>query len=63
MRWMKADFSVELKLFVIQFEKKPQPGDLIEIFRGTYQHWAIYVGDGFIIHLAPPCESFLLLIK
>ncbi|KAF5896027.1 HRAS-like suppressor 3 [Clarias magur] len=37
-------------------DKKPQPGDLIEIFRGMYQHWGIYVGDGYIIHLAPPCE-------
>ncbi|XP_066517802.1 phospholipase A and acyltransferase 3-like [Hoplias malabaricus] len=36
---------------------KPQPGDLIEIFRGTYQHWGIYVGEGDIIHLAPPCET------
>ncbi|XP_030648772.1 phospholipase A and acyltransferase 3-like [Chanos chanos] len=35
---------------------KPQPGDLIEIFRGTYQHWALYIGQGSIIHLAPPCE-------
>uniref|UniRef100_A0A8C5AFT0 LRAT domain-containing protein n=1 Tax=Gadus morhua TaxID=8049 RepID=A0A8C5AFT0_GADMO len=25
---------------------KPQPGDLIEIFRGSYQHWAVYIGDG-----------------
>ncbi|XP_066466451.1 phospholipase A and acyltransferase 3-like [Tiliqua scincoides] len=32
------------------------PGDLIEIFRFGYQHWAIYVGDGYVIHLAPPCE-------
>ncbi|KAM9795657.1 phospholipase A and acyltransferase 3-like [Neosynchiropus ocellatus] len=35
---------------------KPEPGDLIEIFRGSYQHWAVYVGDGFIVHLAPPSE-------
>ncbi|XP_035265388.1 phospholipase A and acyltransferase 3-like [Anguilla anguilla] len=39
------------------FDQKPEPGDLIEIFRGTYQHWAVYIGDGFIIHLAPPTES------
>ncbi|XDV52306.1 hypothetical protein PO909_021049, partial [Leuciscus waleckii] len=36
--------------------KKPAPGDLIEIFRSGYQHWAIYVGDGYVIHLAPPSE-------
>ncbi|XP_026137212.1 HRAS-like suppressor 3 [Carassius auratus] len=39
-----------------QQEKKPEPGDLIEIFRGTYQHWAVYVGEGYVIHLAPPSE-------
>ncbi|KAJ6609198.1 hypothetical protein lerEdw1_015243 [Lerista edwardsae] len=33
-----------------------QHGDLIEIFRFGYQHWAIYVGDGYVIHLAPPSE-------
>ncbi|KAL1261889.1 hypothetical protein QQF64_007154 [Cirrhinus molitorella] len=37
-------------------DQKPKPGDLIEIFRGTYQHWAIYVGKGYVIHLAPPSE-------
>nr|XP_035118927.2 phospholipase A and acyltransferase 3 isoform X2 [Callithrix jacchus] len=43
------------------FESRPRPrprprlGDLIEIFRFGYEHWAIYVGDGFVIHLAP-CE-------
>ncbi|XP_073676317.1 phospholipase A and acyltransferase 3-like [Garra rufa] len=36
--------------------KKPELGDLIEVFRGLYQHWAIYVGDGYVIHLAPPSE-------
>uniref|UniRef100_A0A3P8YKV9 LRAT domain-containing protein n=1 Tax=Esox lucius TaxID=8010 RepID=A0A3P8YKV9_ESOLU len=36
---------------------KPQPGDLIEIFRGTYQHWALYVGEGYIVHLCPPTEA------
>lgn len=35
---------------------EPKPGDLIEIFRPIYKHWAIYVGDGYVIHLAPPCE-------
>ncbi|XP_067237423.1 phospholipase A and acyltransferase 3-like [Chanodichthys erythropterus] len=39
-----------------KYDKKPEPGDLIEIFRGTYQHWAIYVGEGYVIHLAPPSE-------
>uniref|UniRef100_A0A671EPC1 LRAT domain-containing protein n=1 Tax=Rhinolophus ferrumequinum TaxID=59479 RepID=A0A671EPC1_RHIFE len=32
------------------------PGDLIEIFHIGYWHWALYVGDGYVIHLAPPSE-------
>ncbi|XP_060032335.1 phospholipase A and acyltransferase 5 isoform X1 [Erinaceus europaeus] len=37
---------------------KPQPGDLIEIFRIGYEHWAIYVEDDCVVHLAPPSEEF-----
>ncbi|XP_040904879.1 phospholipase A and acyltransferase 4-like [Toxotes jaculatrix] len=33
-------------------EPEPQPGDLIEIFRVGYQHWAVYVGDGYVVHFA-----------
>ncbi|XP_057706787.1 phospholipase A and acyltransferase 4-like [Corythoichthys intestinalis] len=39
-----------------QYDEKPKPGDLIEISRGTYQHWAIYIGNGYVVHLAPPSE-------
>ncbi|KAM9741588.1 phospholipase A and acyltransferase 3-like [Menidia menidia] len=39
------------------YDKKPERGDLIEVFRGSYQHWAVYVGDGFVVHLAPPSEG------
>lgn len=39
-----------------EYDQKPEPGDLIEIFRGSYQHWAVYVGKGYVIHLAPPSE-------
>lgn len=35
---------------------EPKPGDLIEIFRPFYRHWAVYIGDGYVIHLAPPSE-------
>ncbi|KAM7418172.1 hypothetical protein PAMA_017699 [Pampus argenteus] len=31
--------------------KEPEPGDLIEISRGFYQHWAVYIGDGYVVHL------------
>ncbi|KAK3877283.1 hypothetical protein Pcinc_017986 [Petrolisthes cinctipes] len=36
---------------------QPSPGDLIEVDRPGYQHWALYVGDGYVIHLVPPCEA------
>lgn len=39
----------------------PQPGDLIEIFRPAYQHWALYLGDGYIINLTPVGERELIL--
>ncbi|XP_064186203.1 phospholipase A and acyltransferase 1-like isoform X3 [Anguilla rostrata] len=35
----------------------PQPGDLIEIFRPAYQHWALYLGDGYIVNLTPVDEG------
>ncbi|XP_015424472.1 PREDICTED: HRAS-like suppressor 3 [Myotis davidii] len=36
---------------------EPKPGDLIEILRPGYQHWALYVGDGYMVHLAPPGDT------
>ncbi|KAM6158143.1 phospholipase A and acyltransferase 3-like [Rhynchocyon petersi] len=35
---------------------QPEPGDLIEIFRPSYKHWAICVNDDYVVHLAPPSE-------
>ncbi|XP_020823641.1 uncharacterized protein LOC110195292 isoform X2 [Phascolarctos cinereus] len=35
-------------------QQEPKPGDLIEIFRRGYSHWAVYVGYGCVVHLAPP---------
>ncbi|XP_053225109.1 phospholipase A and acyltransferase 3-like [Podarcis raffonei] len=37
---------------------EPKPGDLIEISRVGYQHWAIYVGSGYVIHLAPSDDLY-----
>ncbi|XP_034531493.1 phospholipase A and acyltransferase 3-like [Notolabrus celidotus] len=28
-----------------------KPGDLIEISRGAYQHWAVYIGNDEVVHL------------
>ncbi|NXH07786.1 HRSL1 enzyme, partial [Loxia leucoptera] len=38
----------------------PQPGDLIEIQRTFYDHWAVYVGDGFVIHVTDEGASPIL---
>ncbi|XP_059711456.1 phospholipase A and acyltransferase 1-like [Haemorhous mexicanus] len=40
---------------------KPQPGDLIEIDRPGYQHWALYVGDGYVIHVTDEGASSISL--
>ncbi|XP_040840571.1 uncharacterized protein LOC121159475 [Ochotona curzoniae] len=37
--------------------ERPQPGDLIEISRLTYSHWAVYVGDGYVVHLPGPAPE------
>ncbi|NWW15109.1 PA216 protein, partial [Falcunculus frontatus] len=37
----------------------PEPGDLIEIDRGIYQHWALYVGDGYVIHVTDSSDISL----
>uniref|UniRef100_I3N030 Phospholipase A and acyltransferase 5 n=1 Tax=Ictidomys tridecemlineatus TaxID=43179 RepID=I3N030_ICTTR len=42
----------------LQVKPRPRPGDLIEIFRIGYEHWAIYVEDDYVVHLAPPSEEF-----
>ncbi|KAM3850603.1 phospholipase A and acyltransferase 2-like [Diretmus argenteus] len=39
------------------FDKEPQPGDLIEISRVGYQHWAVYVGDHEVVHAIPVSED------
>nr|XP_060637791.1 phospholipase A and acyltransferase 3-like isoform X2 [Anolis sagrei ordinatus] len=35
---------------------EPKPGDLIEIDRDLYQHWAVYVDDGYVVHLVSDDE-------
>ncbi|XP_075303847.1 phospholipase A and acyltransferase 4-like isoform X3 [Odontesthes bonariensis] len=36
------------------FDSDAKPGDLIEIFRGTYKHWAVFIGGNEVVHLIPP---------
>ncbi|XP_046557281.1 phospholipase A and acyltransferase 3-like isoform X2 [Haliotis rubra] len=31
-----------------------EPGDQVEFKRGVYSHWGVYIGDGYVIHLASP---------
>ncbi|NXH89572.1 HRSL1 enzyme, partial [Edolisoma coerulescens] len=40
---------------------QPEPGDLIEIDRILYQHWALYVGDGYVINVTPVGSSDITL--
>ncbi|XP_048883546.1 phospholipase A and acyltransferase 4-like [Brienomyrus brachyistius] len=41
----------------LEDDDEPKPGDLIEIFHGPYQHWAIYAGDDYVIHLTTASEA------
>eukprot|EP00096_Caligus_rogercresseyi_P002708 TRINITY_DN1495_c0_g1_i1.p1 TRINITY_DN1495_c0_g1~~TRINITY_DN1495_c0_g1_i1.p1 ORF type:complete len:185 (-),score=13.34 TRINITY_DN1495_c0_g1_i1:284-838(-) len=40
------------------FLGRVQYGDLIEFDRGHYNHWAIYIGDGLVTHLANSAEDW-----
>uniref|UniRef100_A0A671WPT8 Phospholipase A and acyltransferase 4-like n=1 Tax=Sparus aurata TaxID=8175 RepID=A0A671WPT8_SPAAU len=40
-----------------QSDQTPEPGDLIEVLLGGYQHWAVYVGDGYVVHLTSPPDD------
>ncbi|KAL6083558.1 hypothetical protein STEG23_000631, partial [Scotinomys teguina] len=54
----KWEIEGKLKNQIVQNKPRPRPGDLIEIFRIGYEHWAIYVEDDCVVHLAPPSEDF-----
>ncbi|NXB48159.1 HRSL1 enzyme, partial [Leucopsar rothschildi] len=41
----------------------PQPGDLIEIDRPFHQHWALYMGDGYVINLTPAGKEKVKVVK
>ncbi|XP_076973659.1 phospholipase A and acyltransferase 1 isoform X2 [Tamandua tetradactyla] len=39
--------------FSLDYSGNPRPGDLIEVFRSGYQHWALYLGDGYVVNIVP----------
>uniref|UniRef100_H9GR04 LRAT domain-containing protein n=1 Tax=Anolis carolinensis TaxID=28377 RepID=H9GR04_ANOCA len=52
-----SSFSRSLNLFVASHcSDELKPGDLIEIFRSSCQHWAMYIGNRKVVHLATDCE-------
>ncbi|XP_049500269.1 phospholipase A and acyltransferase 5 [Panthera uncia] len=54
----KPESASKLAKQAAKSKPRPRPGDLIEIFRIGYEHWAIYVEDDCVVHLAPPSEEF-----
>ncbi|XP_062252492.1 uncharacterized protein LOC133961413 [Platichthys flesus] len=47
-------FATDLRYGVAESRQfKGKPGDLIEIFRGLYQHWAVYIGENEVVNLIP----------
>ncbi|XP_015444180.1 Ca(2+)-independent N-acyltransferase [Pteropus alecto] len=55
---LKSRSAGKLTKQTAEGEPRPRPGDLIEIFRIGYEHWAIYVEDDCVVHLAPPSDDF-----
>nr|XP_045006969.1 phospholipase A and acyltransferase 1 isoform X2 [Jaculus jaculus] len=49
---MKSQMALN-DCFSLTNPSNPHPGDLIEVFRPGYQHWALYLGDGYVINVAP----------
>ncbi|XP_063478059.1 phospholipase A and acyltransferase 1 isoform X1 [Symphalangus syndactylus] len=49
----KVDMMAFNDCFSLNYPGNPCPGDLIEVFRPGYQHWALYLGDGYVINIAP----------
>ncbi|XP_015974098.2 phospholipase A and acyltransferase 5 [Rousettus aegyptiacus] len=54
---LKSRSAGKLTKQAAEGEPRPRPGDLIEIFRIGYEHWAIYMEDGCVVHLAPPSDD------
>ncbi|KAM4846206.1 phospholipase A and acyltransferase 5 [Thomomys bottae] len=54
---LKSDSEGKLVKQADEIKPRPRPGDLIEIFRIGYEHWAIYMEDDCVVHLAPPTEG------
>ncbi|XP_018768503.3 phospholipase A and acyltransferase 1-like isoform X1 [Serinus canaria] len=55
---LRASVGSELQnLDMTENKDCPKPGDLIEIQRGPYKQWALYVGDGYVIHVTPLDEN------
>ncbi|CAB1459020.1 unnamed protein product [Pleuronectes platessa] len=45
-------FAIEMRYGKAESRQfKGKPGDLIEIFRGSFEHWAIYIGENEMVHL------------
>lgn len=40
-----------------QLEKKAVAGDLIEFYRGSYRHWAMYAGSGKVVNICAEDKS------
>ncbi|XP_015907848.1 phospholipase A and acyltransferase 1-like [Parasteatoda tepidariorum] len=49
--FLKSD-CFGLGSFISSNELQPEVGDLIQVDRVLYTHWALYVGDGNVVHVA-----------
>ncbi|KAM6930271.1 phospholipase A and acyltransferase 4-like [Xenentodon cancila] len=40
--------------------KEPKLGDMIEILRGVYEHWGVYIGGGDVVHFVANSSRLLV---
>lgn len=45
------NLRLQLSVFRNACEVSPELSDIIEIDRTLYTHWALYVGDGYVVHI------------
>ncbi|KAM4618087.1 phospholipase A and acyltransferase 3-like [Discoglossus pictus] len=47
----KGPFAKSVSGASVQEGPSPKPGDLVEFVHPFYQHWGIYVGSGYVVHV------------
>lgn len=53
-----VDKKTRRKMRVVKDQKDLKPGDILGVSRGMYEHYAVYIGNGEVIHYAAETSDF-----